>query len=905
MDHSQDATNPPFSRTAPVSAWQMQSPPPVSSNPIKPYYEGPPPSFVSASNLPLSNPPTPPRVPTSLPTSPQFFPLSPPSQGINFPVQSLNPTTSFPQQPMNPPSHPQPNDSFSSTHFTPPSNSSQPPPTTNNFSKPPKINPSQIPSPVRTQNSSVLPVTFRTNSGFPPPQATNPFIAIDEGNCNPRFMRLTTYNVSCTHDLVKKLHVPFGLILQPLAELEPGEAAIPIVDFGEKGPLRCIRCKTYINPFVKFVDGGKQYLCKFCDQVNEVPPDYFSILEADGRRRDLLSRPELCKGTVEFVASSEYFERPAQPASYLFALDVSYPSVSSGMLKMCAETLKKLLNQLGDKQNLNVGIITYDTSVQFYNLNAKLQQPQMIVMPDTNEPFLPVAPEAILVDYKESQTLIDSLLDKIPSIFQNTKVSDSAFGSAIQSGLLALQNKNGKIIAFQSCLPSFGPGKLVRRDDLKILNTDKEKTLYIPNGTFYSNLAKECAEKLVAVDLFVMSSSFIDIATIGEVAKMTGGEINYYPRFHTYKDSNKFEGDLFRNLTRETGYEALLKVRCSAGLSVSKYLGNLYETGTGEVRLSTIDADKALAVGLVHDTSLEEKDVFFQSALLYTTSTGQRLIRVHTLSAPASSNFSNIFKHTDFEATVNFISRQAINEITKTNPSVIRNKLTDQCVEILYAYRKYCATTTSSTQLILPEALKLLPIYVLALTKNDVLRTAITNLDLRTHSHIRMNSMPIAASIHFLYPRLFAIDSFPEKSCVPDERGEIQLPPLIRLSSENLNCNTAHLLENGSEIYLRLGRNVSPQFIADVFGINARFETFNPPDVFLKPLQTDLSIRIHNLINTITQQRKIYQPIIICKEGDTQDMRFSDFLVEDKAREAKSYVDYLCYIHNQIQQKLL
>jgi protein transport protein SEC24 len=28
------------------------------------------------------------------------------------------------------------------------------------------------------------------------------------------------------------------------------------VDYGEEGPFRCHRCKAYVNPFMKFLDGG-------------------------------------------------------------------------------------------------------------------------------------------------------------------------------------------------------------------------------------------------------------------------------------------------------------------------------------------------------------------------------------------------------------------------------------------------------------------------------------------------------------------------------------------------------------------------------------------------------------------------------------------------------------------------
>lgn len=40
--------------------------------------------------------------------------------------------------------------------------------------------------------------------------------------------------------------------------------------------------------------------------VNEVPVEYFCTLDASGRRIDLHDRPELCSGSVEYVAPAEY-----------------------------------------------------------------------------------------------------------------------------------------------------------------------------------------------------------------------------------------------------------------------------------------------------------------------------------------------------------------------------------------------------------------------------------------------------------------------------------------------------------------------------------------------------------------------------------------------------------------------
>lgn len=55
----------------------------------------------------------------------------------------------------------------------------------------------------------------------------------------------------------------------------------------------------------------------------------------------------------------------------------------------------------------------------------------------------------------------------------------------------------------------------------------------------------------------------------------------------------------------------------------------------------------------------------------------------------------------------------AANEVPSSPLLQIRERITNLCVNVLLSYRKYCATVSSSGQLILPEALKLLPLYTI------------------------------------------------------------------------------------------------------------------------------------------------------------------------------------------------
>lgn len=66
---------------------------------------------------------------------------------------------------------------------------------------------------------------------------------------------------------------------------------------------------------------------------------------------------------------------------------------------------------------------------------------------------------------------------------------------------------------------------------------------------------------------------------------------------------------------------------------------------------------------------------------------------------------------------MSFFLHAAASEVPTAPLSRIREQVTNLCINILHSYRKFCATVSSSGQLILPEALKLLPLYTLGISR--------------------------------------------------------------------------------------------------------------------------------------------------------------------------------------------
>ena len=149
--------------------------------------------------------------------------------------------------------------------------------------------------------------------------------------------------------------------------------------------------------------------------------------------------------------------------------------------------------------------------------------------------------------------------------------------------------------------------------------------------------------------------------TTGHASATTGGEMYFYPNYVYPRDNERLSQELKHTLTRDTGYQALMKVRCSNGLQVSSYHGNfLQHTFGADLEFGVIDADKAMGVMFSYDGKLDSKlDAHFQCALLYTTASGERRVRCTNTVASVSEGASmDSMRFIDQDAVVSMIARE-------------------------------------------------------------------------------------------------------------------------------------------------------------------------------------------------------------------------------------------------------
>lgn len=254
-----------------------------------------------------------------------------------------------------------------------------------------RVDPDQIPSVPMSRDSLAqhyLSNVYPTYEHHIPPPAAISYVAYDQGNSSPKFTRLTLNNIPSAAEALHSTGLPLGLLLQPLAALQAGELEIPVLDFGETGPPRCRRCRAYINPFMVFRSGGNKFVCNMCTYPNDVPPEYFSPCNPQGARVDREQRPELMRGTVEFLVPKEYWSKEPVGLRWLFLIDVGQEAFNKGFLEAFCEGIMGALyggeKIEGDNEangetkraippGAKVGFVTFDKDIHFYNCNVSSQ----------------------------------------------------------------------------------------------------------------------------------------------------------------------------------------------------------------------------------------------------------------------------------------------------------------------------------------------------------------------------------------------------------------------------------------------------------------------------------------------------------------------------------------------------
>jgi protein transport protein SEC24 len=739
------------------------------------------------------------------------------------------------------------------------------------------------------------------------------------GSCDGRFMRLTVNAIPAQQATRARFQLPIGAVVHPLADPQD----VPLIPLGPAGIVRCKRCRTYVNPFVTWVDGGRRFQCNVCAALNDVPVEFYSPLDpATGQRVDAGDHPELSTGSVEYVAPAEYMVRAPMPPSFFFVIDVSATAVGCGMVGAAVEAIKACLDDLPGDDRTQVGFLTFDTTLHFYNLRAGATQPQMIVVPEVAEPFAPL-PDDLLVNLADSRSVVDALLDSLPGAFSSTggMHGDAATGPALQAAFMAMSHVGGKLLLFQAAPPAAGAGRVRARDNAAAWGTDAEPRSRVPEDPFFKKYAAEASRAQIAIDVFSFAPGFTDLASLGALPKYTCGQLYYYPGFASARDSARVAADVRHNLTRPTGWEAVMRIRCSKGLRISAFHGHFFVRSTDLLALPQVDPDKAFAVQIAHEEGVVQGPAaYIQCALLYTASCGERRIRVHTAAVPVVPDLPDLYRAVDGGAMAALLAKLAVEKAYGARLDETRAAIQHKVGLALREFRLMHAAgggrgggALPHTALIFPPGLRHLALWTLGITKCGALRGGPRDVaaDERTAVGLDIMAASVGGALRLAYPALLPLhDPSGEWGRPRPSDGAVLLPAPAPLATAALDPAGAYLLDNGRVFVLWLGRAVRPDFMAGVFGLDPA----SPPPADAMALSVEperagspASARVCAVLRALRAGRATHAPCFVVRQGSPAEAHVLPYFVEDRGPggpgAAPSYADFAAALQKAVLAK--
>lgn len=735
---------------------------------------------------------------------------------------------------------------------------------------------------------------------------------------SPRCIRLCTGAFPMSVALAKKYSMPLGAVVQPMAKPGPGEEQIPVVNFGSSGIVRCRRCRSYVNFSCSFRDGGRRWACSMCQFLNDCPADYFSPLDQNGRRRDAAQRPELHRGSVEFVAPAEYMVRPPMPPVYLFVLEVTPATANSGALAACVAGIKRSIDFIPNEGRTRVGVITFDSAVHFYTLRAGPEaEPSVSVVSDIKDMFLPT-PDSILVQLADCRPAFEKALDMIAKTHSQTQgvlSSASCLGAALQGAQKAMEYTGGKLVVLAASRPTAGPGLLRDRGDASALGTDRERAVLRPDNSTYRQMAVEMSKYQISCDLFLCPPPpglYMDVATLSQLVKFTGGELFFAPSFDAPRDAPRLQLAVHRTLSRETGFEAVMRIRATKSIRCSHFSGRFFVRSTDLLAMPNVDADKAYAVQFSFDESTVTEGPFcVQVALLYTTTGGERRIRVHTVAAPVTNSMADLFLRVDAAATANIFTRMAAEAIKDRALDELRKNLTEKVISALAKYREVCQSqypaVAGAAQLLLPDAMALLPLYMHGLGKSPILSRDASGafmyrFDDKAALIHAVDVMNVAETSALLYPNVIPVYPGPAPNETP-----VKHPDGVMATVSSLKLDTGFLIDDGRSIILWLGANVTQRFTTELLGPSVT-NPVDPRVLTVELLRRGASVKgsvgyVYSIVNSVLASRRAALPFHVVPAGDQRmQPRVEALMTEDRSASSVNYREFLLEVQRKVSR---
>ena len=741
---------------------------------------------------------------------------------------------------------------------------------------------------------------------------------IKQYNSLPDYISTTSSIFPKDVQTLSELSIPMSISLCPMKNIEN---EIPFVNYGDNNIPRCPNknCRAYMNPFIKFIEGGEKWICNFCGQINNTEDFYYSDVDKNGIRLDKNEKPELCCGSYEFFANKSYWKKGKGPteAFFMFVFETSMSAIDNGFFMACIESVKDVINNENfyNGKNVKIAIMTYNSGVDFYSYNKKYTQPQMLTV-NEEKIFLPTDRNNLIFNLNEDKDKILQTLDLIQNTFNknnpnlpNINCRDSLqIFNAVSGAFLIGKNLGGKIIVFSSS-NSFNSIPIMVAELNK--NMTKEQIAYGPHDKkVLGQIGIKLTNENLSCDIFACADVQIHTFTLNQLCEYTNGHFYFYKKFRIESHYKNIFNQIRRTLTRPVFWEAVNRTRFSSGYRISSYStpilvanGDLFVFPVGDSDQNYLfnvspsppkpDAEKQSKEKTnyyfnTYDIEDKNKYLYIQSALLYSYGDGTRRIRIHNLCLPLTTNISNIYKEINSEMIATYYLKDTIDKLYKTKN--IANSIISTDTLFRQFIDKVMSRQNKVNKELLPN-LDYLPLYMIGMFKHRIFckEEIEKNYDIDISNYLRISLQKLSPQeiISFIVPSIYSLHDLESDKTIGtynSENGSFILPNLISCSKLSMEDNGLYLIDNGYMLIIYVKKNVSINIFQNLFGVeNFSFLTMitNESNVFDENNSNEFKERIKNILDFIRGGRALYQNLVFVFEGEGSERIINESLIED------------------------
>ncbi|KAK8805801.1 hypothetical protein WA158_002457 [Blastocystis sp. Blastoise] len=633
-----------------------------------------------------------------------------------------------------------------------------------------------------------------------------------------------------------------------------------------------------------------------------------------GKRSDREQRPELSRGIYDIKVGEEFASRPKQECIYVFLLDATKQSLENGLLEVSISSLEACISTLVERERCKIGICVYDNVLHFIQShNGHIQE---TVMCDLEDPFAPLPSTSFLIDSKQQDSFTSIISHLRETYLHPTYIYEIGISMASLKAIAhVLEVTGGQVIIISGEASIMGNLAVNRTENPRTYGTLEESTLYLPsdNMATYEDLALYCVIHQICVHLCLLTAEHVHLAEMRRLAEVTGGTIYLIDDLLINRDYSISELHAYiQNIVlKYQVYEGVLKIRTSKELKFVDAYGG-FSRGEDEIYVPVIDNDRCFYIKLDLPKYLYEKEQFVQCALLYLDIYGNRFLRVFNYKFRCTDNFTSMYRSMDLSSILLAISRDAVVSLPDANLVEIRDVIQEQVCKSFGSYRNHCSSSSPRGQLVLPETLKLLPLYINCLMKssllllNDNTHSSLKDIhprgDERTWAAHHINTCSMESLFDYLYPSLYELD--PSKSWGNESNGLLEKPTPLFLTAASLNNQHIFLITGSMGITLLVGSQTPIEQLNDLFGIYDMNTLMSTP-VFLTEYDNDFSFRVNRLIEDYQQRFAPYMVPRVVIRGTPAEIPYLEMLTEDRIRHDPSFAEFLCNLHRKIQEDYL